>query len=82
MWHGRKVRARVGDPLDASGLPSRVAPGARKTYLESKGSRGTGLGPGTGFRLEVPSVKGHLRIDAARGLVDGNSAVSVGWRIP
>jgi hypothetical protein len=37
---------------------------------------------GTGLRLRGLGMKGQLRIDAARGLEDGNSAVSVGWQIP
>lgn len=37
---------------------------------------------GTGLRLRSLGGKGQLRIDAARGLVDGRSAVSVGWQIP
>lgn len=37
---------------------------------------------GTGLRLRSLGMKGQLRIDAARGLEDGNSAVSVGWQIP
>ncbi len=37
---------------------------------------------GTGLRLRGLGMKGQLRIDAARGFEDGNSAVSVGWQIP
>jgi hypothetical protein len=37
---------------------------------------------GTGLRLRSLGMKGQLRIDAARGFEDGNSAVSVGWQIP
>jgi hypothetical protein len=37
---------------------------------------------GTGLRLRGLGMKGQLRIDAARGFDDGNSAVSIGWEIP
>jgi hypothetical protein len=37
---------------------------------------------GAGVRLRGLGMKGQLRIDAARGFDDGNSAVSVGWQIP
>ncbi len=37
---------------------------------------------GAGLRLKGLGVAGQLRIDAARGFADGNSAVSVGWQIP
>jgi hypothetical protein len=37
---------------------------------------------GTGLRLRSLGMKGQLRIDAACGFEDGNSALSVGWQIP
>lgn len=37
---------------------------------------------GMGLRLRSLGMKGTLRIDAARGFEDGNSAVSVGWQVP
>ena len=36
---------------------------------------------GTGLRVHGPGMKGELRVDAARGLADGSSAVSLGWSI-
>jgi hypothetical protein len=36
---------------------------------------------GTGLRLRSLGLKGQLRIDAARGFEDGNSAVSLAWQI-
>lgn len=37
---------------------------------------------GAGLRLKALGMKGQLRIDGAHGVVDGNSAVSIGWQIP
>lgn len=37
---------------------------------------------GAGLRVKVPGRRGQLRIDAARGFTDGNSAVSAGWLYP
>jgi len=37
---------------------------------------------GMGLRLRGLGMKGQLRIDAARGFVDGHAAVSVGWQVP
>ena len=37
---------------------------------------------GTGLRLRGLGMKGQLRIDAAHGLDDGVSAVSIGWQTP
>jgi hypothetical protein len=37
---------------------------------------------GTGLRLRGLGMKGLLRIDAARGLRDGSSALSVAWEVP
>jgi len=37
---------------------------------------------GMGLRLRGLGMKGQLRIDAARGFEDGNSAVSIGWQVP
>jgi hypothetical protein len=37
---------------------------------------------GTGLRLRSPGLKGQLRVDAAHGFADGNTALSVGWLIP
>ena len=37
---------------------------------------------GMGLRLRGLGRKGELRIDAAHGFEDGNSAVSVGWQTP
>lgn len=37
---------------------------------------------GTGLRLRGLGTAGQLRIDAAHGFEDGNSAVSAGWQIP
>ena len=34
---------------------------------------------GAGLRLALPGTGGRLRVDAARGLVDGADALSVGW---
>lgn len=39
------------------------------------------LDGGMGLRLRVLGMKGQLRIDAARGFDDGNSAISVGWEL-
>jgi len=40
------------------------------------------LDAGTGLRLQGLGMKGRFRVDAARGLEDGNSAVSIGWEVP
>jgi len=37
---------------------------------------------GTGLRLRGLGTAGQLRIDAAHGFEDGNSAISAGWQIP
>jgi hypothetical protein len=37
---------------------------------------------GAGLRVRGLGIKGQLRIDAARGLRDGDSAISIGWQIP
>ena len=37
---------------------------------------------GAGLRVRGLGMRGQLRIDAARGFIDGNSAVSLGWQIP
>jgi hypothetical protein len=37
---------------------------------------------GTGLRVRGLGMQGQLRIDAARGFNDGNSAISIGWQIP
>jgi hypothetical protein len=37
---------------------------------------------GTGLRLRGLGSKGQLRIDAARGFEDGNSAISIAWELP
>ncbi|MDO9170808.1 MAG: cysteine peptidase family C39 domain-containing protein [bacterium] len=37
---------------------------------------------GAGLRVKVPGRRGQLRVDAARGFTDGNSAVSAGWLYP
>jgi hypothetical protein len=42
----------------------------------------TQVDAGTGLRLRGFGMKGQFRIDAARGLEDGNSAVSIGWEVP
>jgi hypothetical protein len=36
---------------------------------------------GAGFRLRVPGREGTLRVDYARGLRDGASAITLGWTI-
>jgi hypothetical protein len=50
------------------------------------GSGADGIGwrvdGGAGVRLRSPGGKGPFRIDAARGLMDGSSAVSVAWQLP
>jgi hypothetical protein len=37
---------------------------------------------GAGLRMRVLGMRGQLRIDAARGFEDGNSAASVAWQVP
>jgi hypothetical protein len=37
---------------------------------------------GAGIRLGGLGIRGQLRLDAARGLRDGRSALSVGWQVP
>lgn len=37
---------------------------------------------GAGLRLRGPGIKGRIRIDAAGGFVDGDTAVSIGWQVP
>ncbi len=37
---------------------------------------------GAGLRLRRLGMKGQLRIDAALGMVDGSSAISLGWQLP
>ena len=37
---------------------------------------------GAGLRVRSVGMRGQVRIDAARGLADGSSAVSVGWQLP
>jgi hypothetical protein len=58
-------------------------------FLDGARPWGTGAeGPGwqvdggAGLRLRALGGTGRFRIDAARGLVDGSTAVSVAWQIP
>ena len=37
---------------------------------------------GAGLRMQPLGMKGQLRIDGAVGLMDGNTAVSLGWQMP
>jgi hypothetical protein len=56
--------------------------GARPWGTGGNGRTPWQLDVGTGIRLRGLGMKGRIRIDAARGLVDGESAVSIGWQIP
>jgi hypothetical protein len=65
-WQG-KARIRIGAAafVDAARIDRRAAPGAL-----------TDVDVGIGARLAVPGVAGVLRIDVAKGLRDGATALS------
>ena len=71
-WLDRPILPRVAAAafIDA-GRAARTAPG---TTPRSQVDIGGGL------RIRVPGAPGLLRVDAARGLLDGGEAVTVGWQ--
>jgi hypothetical protein len=71
------------------GRPARIAAAAFADLARSaRGARATAgadaapwqLDVGAGVRIALPGQNSVLRIDAARGLVDGSFALSMGWQ--
>jgi hypothetical protein len=56
--------------------------GAKPSATRQAGGTAWQVDGGAGLRVRGLGMPGQLRIDAARGFRDGNSAVSVGWQIP
>lgn len=56
--------------------------GARPWGAPRTDGTGWQLDGGAGVRLRGPGRSGRFRIDAARGIKDGSSAVSVAWQVP
>jgi hypothetical protein len=69
--------------VQAAGKPLRIAPAAFVDLARASGglfnsASGWHADTGAGLRIAIPG-SGVLRIDAARGLVDHRTAVSIGW---
>ena len=64
----------------------RIAPAgfvdiARASRRGAAGVEAAQVDVGAGVRIKVPGAAGVLRVDAARGLRDGATAVTVGWLV-
>ncbi len=85
-------RALVHGTLEKQAWPWTLGPlrlgwalfidGARAGETARSGANPWQVDGGAGLRLRSLGMKGQLRIDAARGLTDGASAVSIDWQVP
>jgi hypothetical protein len=73
-WPWRLGLAQVGWALFFDGARSWNSDGADRGAWQVDG--------GTGLRLRGLGIKGLIRVDLARGLKDGRSALSLGWQVP
>jgi hypothetical protein len=63
------LRVGLGGFVDAAHTSRRAAPGVESAHIDL----------GAGLRVKVPGSAGVLRVDVARGLRDGATALTVGW---